>query len=90
MDIDNIKARAKEMASQGLKVEHVYRKAYLLGVSLRVLGENHHAAIYPDQEIEWCRQLADEGMKAPSIAKKMEMSRSFVHQVIKHERRAYR
>lgn len=72
------------------KVEHVYRKAYLMGVSLCVLGENSHAAIYPDHEIELCRQLAEEGLKAPTIAKKMEMSRSFVHQVIKHERRTYR
>ncbi|HGS4560878.1 TPA: hypothetical protein ACMDRZ_003003 [Vibrio cholerae] len=74
----------------GRKVEHVYRKAYLMGVSLLVVGEKHHASIYPDQEIEWCRQLADDGMKAPSIARIMEMSRSFVHQVIKHERRAYK
>ncbi|EKO3597256.1 TPA: hypothetical protein ACGVAU_004259 [Vibrio vulnificus] len=80
-----------EIAKQlGRKVEHVYRKAYLMGVSLHVLGENSHAAIYPDHEIELCRQLADEGLKAPTIAKKMEMSRSFVHQVIKHERRTYR
>lgn len=80
-----------EIAKQlGRKVEHVYRKAYLMGVSLHVLGENSHAAIYPDHEIELCRQLADEGLKAPTIAKKMEMSRSFVHQVIKHERRTCR
>lgn len=75
--------------SLGRKVEHVYRKAYLMELSLYVRGENSHAAIYPDHEIELCRQLADEGLKAPTIAKKMEMSRSFVHQVIKHERRTY-
>lgn len=79
-----------EIAKQlGRKPEHVYRKAYLLGLSLYVRGENSHAAIYSNSDIELCRQLADEGLKAPTIANKMEMSRSFVHQLIKHERRAY-
>ncbi len=68
---------------------HVYAKAQLLGVSLHVLGENSHAAIYSNEDIELCRQLSDAGLKAPTIAKKMEMSRSFVHQVIRYERRAY-
>ncbi|TMX64582.1 hypothetical protein [Vibrio rotiferianus] len=70
-------------------VEHVYRKAQLMGLSLHVYGECSHAAIYSNEDIELCRKLSDAGLKAPTIAKKMEMSRSFVHQVINHERRAY-
>ncbi|EDL52597.1 hypothetical protein VSAK1_13661 [Vibrio mediterranei AK1] len=70
-------------------VENVYRKAHLLNLSLHVLGENSHAATYSNEDIELCRALFDAGLKAPTIAQKMEMSRSFVHQVIKHERRAY-
>ncbi|MFN1617366.1 hypothetical protein [Vibrio rotiferianus] len=70
-------------------VANVYQKAQLLELSMHVLGENSHAATYSNEDIELCRALSDAGLKAPTIAQKMEMSRSFVHQVIKHERRAY-
>ncbi|MET2901712.1 hypothetical protein ABXV22_25960 [Vibrio rotiferianus] len=94
-DIRFLKANAgvisgvKIACELGRPVANVYQKAQLLELSMHVLGEDSHAATYSNEDIELCRALSDTGLKAPTIAQKMEMSRSFVHQVIKHERRAY-
>ena len=79
-----------EMAKQlGLHETQVRRKAVMLGISLRVRGDNHHSATFSNHDIELCRMLADEGVKPCVIAEKMEISSGYLSDVLKHKARAY-
>ncbi len=52
------------------------------------IGETHGMAKLSDHEIDIVRQLKEEGMPAPEIAEKMEISKRYVYKLVNFERRA--
>ncbi len=52
------------------------------------VGETHGRAKLSDHEIDLVRQLKEEGMPAPEIAEKMEISKRYVYKLVNFERRA--
>lgn len=52
------------------------------------IGETHGRAKLSDHEIDLVRQLKEEGMPAPEIAEKMEISKRYVYKLVNFERRA--
>jgi predicted DNA-binding protein (UPF0251 family) len=54
----------------------------------RRVGESHGRARLSDHEIELIRRLKEEGMSAPLIAEKMEISKRYVYKLVNYEKRA--
>lgn len=52
------------------------------------IGETHGMAKLSDHEIDLVRQLKEEGMPAPEISEKMEISKRYVYKLVNFERRA--
>ncbi len=52
------------------------------------IGETHGRAKLSDHEIDLVRQLKEEGMPAPEIAEKFEVSKRYVYKLVNFERRA--
>ncbi|MGO3396561.1 MAG: hypothetical protein ACTINL_08670 [Serratia proteamaculans] len=72
----------------GLSTKTIYRLAQNTGISLQRYGENHASAKIPNNDVELCRALCEEGVPVKIIAEKMELRARYVSQVIRFYRRA--
>ncbi|MEN0581593.1 AsnC family protein [Phytobacter palmae] len=71
---------AKEIATHlpGRSAQNVYRRAFLLGVSLAKCGNAHWSTTCPDEDAALIRALRDDGMRPSVIAEKFEVSRQMI------------
>ncbi len=67
----------------GRSGESIKCRARRIGVKLQKLGENHHNAVYSNDEIELVRLLADDGsLTIKQIAEKMEIGSDYTAQIV--------
>lgn len=71
----------------GRTKDSVYMKAVREGISMKKAGINHYRLKYPEDEVELCRQLHEEGLTVAVIADKMEMPRNYVSQLVNFRKR---
>jgi len=57
-------------------------QARLIGVSLQLVGEHHHAARYSDAQMDRCRALHDAGWTITDIAAETGIARHQVYRVV--------
>lgn len=63
-------------------------RARVLGISLKVVGERHHLAKYPDAKVELARSLHDQRVPARSIQSQTGIPVKYIHRLVAFDARS--